>query len=574
MAKTRFKTLAALLAAIICLSFSALALTACGEKPAATTFKVTFYDGDAVIATETVKEGEKVAAFTPADKNYSKTGFTFGDWYSTSDFTHDFRFDTVIKEDKKVYSKWNSSQEDVRQWTIAGESSSGGPLKTIGWNGGIITTGDNANVLAKTADKNEFKITLNLYAGDNFQFCVQNASGVWQSNDAGIILARGGQFLTANEYMVAASGGLGDGQSNIIVNASGNYTLTLTTDAINDKIGEVTVVRNGDAPVITIDRTSYTWYIYGSSLEQNDDSILGKMSWGNGYETEGLTNAAPYAMKKTSNNDPDGTGTWLLTGKFSVGDEFLFSVLTVGTKKLNAESGTMFGFAAINAYNGLEANFESKGMGCNIGVKVAGFYTFEVKVTLNTQTNALQAAIEVFDNVKLLQDGKWIVMGNRLSYAQVTGKVEDQPDIANGKLGITMTQEEYDAYVSDVGGVKNNFGKGEDADIAKLTKDTTASTGGNAVYKLTMALDVGDYFYFAIPSWVYNVKDFGQTYYGTVNGVYNSTVTPKMAAETLPAEFGAVWTNNFVCLAKGSYSFTLTIDQTGALGIAVAAAVA
>lgn len=551
---------ALLLAAVLCLGAAA-----CSKEG----YKVTFYDGETVITEKWADEGGKIEEFTPADVGYEKEGFAFDGWYATADFTFDWSFDTAITEDKNVYSSWYSTQPDTRQWTIAGESAMGGPLREIGWNGGISED----NLLTKAEGKNEFSITIDLYAGDKFQICVQDENGVWQSADDGTILSRGGQYLAENEYMSAPGTGLGDGQVNITVGTSGNYTLTLTTDIYNNDYGTLTVVRNSDAPEITIDRSSYSWYIYGTSATQNDTSILGGMNWGSGYEEEGLTSAAPYAMKKTSDNDPDGTGTFVLTGKFEAEDEFLFAVLTVGENRLSAESGTMFYYQDIDEFNGLSANFTGSGEDGttgNIKVVTAGFYTFTLTVTLNEETGLLEGSVEVEDNVAILQSGNWIVMGNRLSLAQITGKdAEGNANVANGQLGLTMTQEEYDAYESDIGGAKNNFGKGEESDLAKLTKDAAASVDGKAVYTITLTLDVGDYFYFAIPEWVYNVADFGQSYYGTVNALYASQVTPGLVSGTLPAGLAAVWTNNFVCLEAGDYEFTITVGADGSLSAAV-----
>ena len=568
MAKAKMKKIGVLTALIMVFALSLGVVTACSQGD----YKVTFYDGETVITEKWVNSGEKIEEFTPEDVGYEKEGFAFDAWYATSDFTFDWSFDTEITENKNVYSSWYSTEPDTRQWTIAGESSAGGPLREIGWNGGISDT----NLLTKSADKNEFTITIDLYAGDKFQLCVQDENGVWQSTDDGTIISRGGQYLEENEYMSAPGTGLGDGQVNITVGTSGNYTLTLTTDIYNNDYGKITVVRKGDAPEITIDRTSYSWYIYGTSAEENDTSILGGMNWGGGYGEEGLTSASPYAMKKTSDNNPDGTGTFVLTGKFNMDDEFLFAVLTVGDKRLNAESGTMFYYQDIDEFNGLEENFTGSGedgTSGNIKVKTAGFYTFTLTVTLNEETNMLEGSIEVEDNVAILQSGNWIVMGNRLSYAQVTGKdAEGNANIANGQLGLTMTEDEYNEYISDINGAANNFGKGDEEDLAKLTKDETASVNGVAVYKITLTLGVGDYFYFAIPEWVYNVADFGQSYYGTVNAMYGSQVVPGAVEGELPEGLEAVWTNNFVCMEAGDYEFVITIDANGSVSATVTAA--
>ena len=144
----KMKKIGVLTALIMLFAISLGVVTACSQGD----YKVTFYDGETV-------------EFTPEDVGYEKEGFAFDAWYATSDFTFDWSFDTEITENKNVYSSWYSTEPDTRQWTIAGESSAGGPLREIGWNGGI----SDANLLTKSADKNEFTITIDLYAGDKFQ---------------------------------------------------------------------------------------------------------------------------------------------------------------------------------------------------------------------------------------------------------------------------------------------------------------------------------------------------------------------------------------------------------------------
>ena len=259
MARSKLKKLGFCMAAAMVLTLSLGIAAACtdGEEG----YTVTFYDGTTVITTREVAQGGTVAEFEPSDVGYEKEGYNFSGWYATSDFTHDWSFETAIEQDTNVYSMWTSSQQDTRQWLIAGSSSAGGPLAAIGWNGGPIE-GANGNILTKTEGKNEFTITIDLYAGDQFQFCIQDEDGEWNTDDANGGGARGGQYLVENEYMSAPGTGLGDGQVNITVSVSGNYTLTLTTDAVDKNVGSITVVRNGEAPEVTVDRSDYTWYIY------------------------------------------------------------------------------------------------------------------------------------------------------------------------------------------------------------------------------------------------------------------------------------------------------------------------
>jgi hypothetical protein len=384
-------------------------LSGCGKsgasgktETAGEEYTVTFYDGDTVITTQKAAAGSTIAEITPDEVGYTKNDSNFGGWYGTKDYTHAFDFGTVITKDTNIYSQWVSAIQDDRQWLIAGESQAGGPLQIIGWNGGAVDVDGVTNIFTKVDGKNEFTLTLDLYAGDQFQISLQDENGAWIMDDAGTTIARGGQYLVVNDYMASAGGGLGAGQANIVVSESGNYTLTLTTDPVDSNFGEITVVRNGDAPDISLDRSDYTWYLYGFSLKgQEADSILKDMNWGNGYDSEvGLTDPAPYAMKKISDNKPDGTGTWLFTGQFDEGDEFLLAYLTVDGNHLSAEEGTMFKYDSVTQWNGIEDHFESMGMGDNIGVKVAGTYTIQLTVTLDSTSGLLQGSIEIWDSAE------------------------------------------------------------------------------------------------------------------------------------------------------------------------------
>ena len=123
MAKAKMKKIGVLTALIMVFALSLGVVTACSQGD----YKVTFYDGETVITEKWVNSGEKIEEFTPEDVGYEKEGFAFDAWYATSDFTFDWSFDTEITENKNVYSSWYSTEPDTRQWTIAGESSAGGP---------------------------------------------------------------------------------------------------------------------------------------------------------------------------------------------------------------------------------------------------------------------------------------------------------------------------------------------------------------------------------------------------------------------------------------------------------------
>ena len=551
MTRLKLRKFGALMAAVMALSLTLGVAAACAEDE--TKFTVTFYDGTTVITEKEVEEGGKVAAFDPSDVGYEKEGFAFDGWYATADFTFDWSFDTAIDKDTNVYSMWTSSKEDTRQWTIAGSSSAGGPLAAIGWNGGPIE-GENGNILKKTEGKNEFTITIDLYVGDQFQFCIQDEEGVWNTDDASGGGARGGQYLEENEYMSAPGTGLGDGQVNITVSVSGNYTLTLTTDAEDKNVGSIKVVRNGDAAEVTIDRSDYTWYIYGnSSAETSAESVLAGTNWG--ANVTSLQYSA-YEMFKISDNEADGTGTWTQTWTLAEGDEFLLAYCLLKEEGgIAAQDGTMFYYPDIDEFNGEDAAFKkADGMGSNIVVVEGGTYTFTLTVTLNKTSNMLEGSIEVDKTADLLtSDQEWKVLGGRLSYAQAV-------DPATGNL--TIDEAAYNGKTSVF--ADNNFGVG--GTVQKLTAVSSPAAGMAREYEVTLELVEGDYFYFCIPMAIH--APYREDTY------YSPAYTSKLAvADELPDGIVSDWAwgngGNLLCTKAGTYTFKVSVAADGTLSLTV-----
>ncbi len=549
MAKAKMKKIGVLTALIMVFALSLGVVTACSQGD----YKVTFYDGTTVITEKEVEEGGKVAEFKPSDVGYEKEGFAFDGWYATADFTFDWSFDTVIEKDTNVYSMWTSSKEDTRQWTIAGSSSAGGPLAAIGWNGGPIE-GENGNILKKTEGKNEFTITIDLYVGDQFQFCIQDEKGVWNTDDANGGGARGGQYLEENEYMSAPGTGLGDGQVNITVSVSGNYTLTLTTDAEDKNVGSIKVVRNGDAAEVTVDRSDYTWYIYGnSSAETSAESVLAGTNWG--ANVASLQYSA-YEMFKISDNEADGTGTWTQTWKLAAGDEFLLAYCLLKEEGgIAAQDGTMFYYPDIDEFNGEDAAFKkADGMGSNIVVVEGGTYTFTLTVTLNSETNTLEGSIEVDKTADILtSDQVWKVLGGRLSYAQAT-------DPKTGNL--TIEEAAYNGKTSVF--ADNNFGVG--GTVQQLAAVSSPAAGMAKEYEVTLELVEGDYFYFCIPMAIH--APYREDTY------YSPAYTSKLAvADELPEGVVSDWAwgngGNLLCTKAGTYTFKVSVAADGTPSLTV-----
>ncbi|SCW75912.1 Listeria/Bacterioides repeat-containing protein [Lachnospiraceae bacterium C10] len=220
-----------------CMAVSSLAFTGCGSKSQAKTttkqeteaqadeVKVTMYDSDGKteLSTAAVKKGE---LFTEADPK--KDGYTFVGWYVTPELSRKFDASKPLEQDTSLYAGFAKYQEDTREFYIVGNGTSD-VLKESNW-GAVV--GD-AQKLKKEDNKEEnvYTITLDLKAGDQFQFAM-NAS--WEDQ-------RGYGYLNTTEQdgteYFKNSGSLGDAsvkKSNIEVAVDGNYTFTLVTHPLED----------------------------------------------------------------------------------------------------------------------------------------------------------------------------------------------------------------------------------------------------------------------------------------------------------------------------------------------------
>ena len=243
----------------------------CAGTKEAAGFAVEYMDGDTVLKTQEVAEGGTAVAWTP-----EKDGYTFLDWFATPSMSVEFDFTKPITENTKVFAGFSRYAEDTRGWAIVG-SGKGDLLMSSNW-GKVIT---DAHKLEKVGD-NTYSITLDLYAGDEFQFAINTE---WHHK-------RGFGYLEtawdgSGSEVFTGSGGIGEtaakGQ-NIKVSQDGNYTLTLYTHPGDDYYDEsnasysaankevfnlndydrITWVRNGDAAELKSQVTNY--YIKGAGI--------------------------------------------------------------------------------------------------------------------------------------------------------------------------------------------------------------------------------------------------------------------------------------------------------------------
>ena len=236
-----------------------------------TKFTVEYMDGDTVLKTEEVVEGGTATAWTP-----EKEGQTFVGWFATPTMSVEFDFSKPITENTKVFAGFSAYAEDTRTWAIVG-SGKGDLLLSSNWGKAIA----DAHILEKTGD-NEYSITIDLYAGDEFQFAINTS---WH-HKRGFGYLETATDASGNEVF-SGSGGIGEtvakGQ-NIKVAMDGNYTITLHTHPGDDYYDEnnanyseankevfnlsdfdkITWVRNGDPAELSSSITNY--YIKGANI--------------------------------------------------------------------------------------------------------------------------------------------------------------------------------------------------------------------------------------------------------------------------------------------------------------------
>lgn len=278
-----------------------------------TTYKVEFMDGNTVLHTEQVEEGDKVAEYTP-----NVDGKEFLGWYIEPTFVHEFDFNVAITKDTKIFGSFVTYQEDTRTWQIVGAGKSN-LLRKSNWGAG--NTEEHLLTKKDVANKNVFTITTDLYANDEFQFAI-NKSWHNQRGNGYLITTTDadGEECFSKPSSIYDTGAK---KSNIKVLKDGNYTLTLTTYPAQDYYDEeaqgydeankeafnfsdvdtITFVRNGD-PVEALPESETNYYIKGNKITH----------WVDDYNAE--------KMFTVSEDDPT---IHTLSIYIEAGDEYMFT---------------------------------------------------------------------------------------------------------------------------------------------------------------------------------------------------------------------------------------------------------
>lgn len=334
-------------------------------------FTVTYYDGTTVLKTEEVEEGSHATYWEPE----AKEGMEFSDWYVDAGLNRVFDFEgEAITADRNLYAGYVAvGTDDTRTWAIVG-SGQGDILSSSAW-GTVIT---DVHALEKTEGENEFTITLDLYEDDQFQFATDTS---WMNQRGFGYIPLADRTMTVDGEEVtpfSGGGGIGetaDKQSNITVEYSGNYTLTLTTypdedyydDNVNNGLVSIsnfdTITYEYNGPAAELSSTVTEFYIKGQDITQ----------WGDMY------NPATQMTRVGS--------AYTLTVYLKAGDQVMFTSLNVDRETGESTVGTAY----INVTN-LDEESASlfTAAGNNMTVNTSGEYTF----TYDADSKTLSAALD------------------------------------------------------------------------------------------------------------------------------------------------------------------------------------
>lgn len=169
------KKFAKILALVLVLAMALCVMAGCGEKPEASStpsqsesnkVTVTWYNGSTELKSEQVEKGTKLTSWTPTAE-----GKTFTGWYKEASLTQAFDFEAVINEDTDIFAAFKSDAyvEDTNEYYLIGSGS--GDMKNSGWDHAKSQASLMMVKDTTITNKNVYKITITMYAGDRFQIC-------------------------------------------------------------------------------------------------------------------------------------------------------------------------------------------------------------------------------------------------------------------------------------------------------------------------------------------------------------------------------------------------------------------
>ncbi len=391
-----------------------------------TTHTVTFKDGNAILFTRNVENGESVIRPTT---DPTKEGFNFVDWYLDSTLTTKYNFSTPITADTFIYAKWNRIPfpftDNFESYEVGTTIASGGTAYTKIYNG----TGDGNQVILSKEQKDGT-------TGNVLQ--LQGASG-WSSQIKYSFTPDDKQYLIVEADVKPLSLNSPAGISLCSSSAGGSWTHSVC--GINMTNGGFSYGRNDNGYPIDTDLTYTTgnWYHLTLVLDRTNqrfytllnDTFIEETS----YDADSAT---PEWLELNSNNH--GTNTAYFDNiKLYSSDTFniTFSqthlvTITGGTSspELSAEENAVVTITADEAPSGTE------------------FYKWKVVsggITLADDTSATTTFTMGAKDVEVIAMYKYIIQG------QITYELRDSyGDGWHGNNYINIVDVSNDATVESL----------------------------------------------------------------------------------------------------------------------------
>lgn len=199
-----------------------------------TTYTVTFYDGATILSTSQVNEGDVV--IKPADP--TKTGYTFKNWYTDTNYDVLFNFATLITADASVYADWteNTTEPVINELVFTFNSKSWGATSSLNgatpiandWTSGkdgLAVLAQGLQVNTGTSGANGTSTVINNIISIEVIYATNASNGVGT-----IVTSIGGTQVQSFNVLKPSSGGTtprSAGQINVS-NLSGAVTITVT----------------------------------------------------------------------------------------------------------------------------------------------------------------------------------------------------------------------------------------------------------------------------------------------------------------------------------------------------------
>ena len=321
---------------------------------------ITFKNGDTVLKTEEINKGSCVSEWTPTagDEEF------FG-WFAEPTFTHKFDFSAPINENTVVFGSFVGYQKDNRQWAIAGSGASS-VLKSSNW--GKVFNEAHYMTNESTDKKNIFKLTVNLFSGDQFQFTnpsIDGANVSWGHQ-------RGAGYLQeptkdgVEYFTIGGSLGGDNSTANITVAKDGKYEFTLFTYPKGDF--------QKDGTENTYDNRSFYDSITYSYLGDSEE-VRAQVETTFYMKGAKITNWGDYVNAYTMMVTKDGKevleNVYLVTT-----DQFMFASKNKDVATNEVTDGNVY----IKGENLTDAAKDLVDGTANMSVKADGYYTFSYDV--------------------------------------------------------------------------------------------------------------------------------------------------------------------------------------------------